>query len=347
MLHIWFNRAYSTTIHTIALLRENPDRTPVHIIGTHADPDSPVLAACDATEGEPGDGVLGDAYVDWALDVCRRHTVDVFIPRLHLDIVSAARSRFTAAGVALVAGPPGPARFLEDKAATYADAVSAGLAVPPWRVVSCGAQLLAAHDDLSHLGTVCLKPVTGAGGEGFRVLTTTPLTLDEVLTFPSHTARLDEVAAALDRHTEAGRAVPPLMVMPFLTGPEVSVDCLGDDEGVLLAAVSRTKIARRRLLVDDPGAVDVARTIVARHRLSSLSNTQVRYWRHPGLDDAPRAYLLETNPRLSGGLHQTALAGVNLPWAAVLLALGRPVELPEPVLGAAYTTVSTPVRLAR
>ena len=78
-----------------------------------------------------------------------------------------------------------------------------------------------------------------------------------------------------------------------------------------------------------------------------MSNTQVRYWQHPDLDDAPRPYLLETNARISGGLHQTALAGVNLPWAAVLLALGRPVVLPEPVLGVAFTTVSTPVRLAR
>lgn len=347
MLRIWFNRAYSTTMHTIELLRTNPDGSPVHILGTHSDPDSPVLTACDVTEAEPDEDVDGDDYVEWALDVCRRHTVEVFVPRLHLDLIAAARARFTAAGVALVAGPAAAARFLEDKAATYGDAVSAGVAVPPWRVVRSGAELVSAHKELTRFGTVCLKPVTGVGGAGFRVLTTEPLALEEVLTFPSNAARVDEVATGLDAYARSGQPVPALMLMPYLPGPEVSVDCLGDDDGTLLAAVPRTKISRRRLLVNDPEAVDVARTIVARHKLSSLSNTQVRYWRHPDLDDSPRAYLLETNARISGGLHQTALAGVNLPWAAVLLALGRPVVVPEPMLDVAFTTVSTPVRLAR
>lgn len=347
VVRIWFNRAYSTTMHIIGLLRANPDGSPVHILGTHSDPDSPVLTACDVTEAEPDDEVVGDDYVEWALDVCRRHAVEVFVPRLHLDVVAAARARFTAAGVSLVAGPAGAARFLEDKAAAYADAVTAGLAVPPWHVVRSGSELVSAHEELSRFGVVCLKPVTGVGGAGFRVLTTEPLALEEVLTFPSDVARVDEVAASLDAWARSGQPVSPLLLMPFLTGPEVSVDCLGDEDGAMLAAVPRTKLSRRRLLVDDPGAVDVARTIVARHRLSSLSNTQVRYWCHPDLDAAPRPYLLETNARISGGLHQTALAGVNLPWAAVLLALGRPVVLPEPVLDVAFTTVSTPVRLAR
>ena len=117
MLNIWFNRAYSTTALTIALLRDNPDQVPVRVLGTHKDLSSPVMGACDVIAREPEESVIGVAYVDWALDFCRQHSVDVFIPRLHLNTIAAARERFTAAGVAVVAGPAGPATLMEDKAA--------------------------------------------------------------------------------------------------------------------------------------------------------------------------------------------------------------------------------------
>ena len=345
MLNIWFNRAYATTIHTIELLRQNDEGEQLRIFGTHKDMDSPVLAACDVVEPEVDEAVIGDAYVDWALGFCTRHAIDVFIPRLHLDTISAAREKFTAIGVAVVAGPAGPGAMLEDKAAAYEDAAAAGLAVPPYEVVTTGQQLVAAYEGLLPLGPVCIKPVNGVGGAGFRVLSTEPLTLDELLDTPSYSSRVDEVAATLDAHHAAGGTVPPLMLLPYLPGPEVSVDCLADDAGNLLIAVPRTKISRRRLLVDDPAAVGVARTIIERHHLSSLSNTQVRYWQNPLTDAQALPYLLETNARISGGLHQTALAGVNMPWAAVQLALGRPVTGPAPTLGVEFTTVSTPVRL--
>ena len=348
MLHIWFNRTYATNVHTIALLRDNPDSEPVRIYGTHAHQSSPILAACDAAALEPDETVTGNAYVTWALGFCARHRIDVFVPRLHLETIAAARAAFTAAGVALVAGPAVAAALLEDKAAAYDDARLAGLAVPPFRVVSTGKELHAAYAELaSEVGDVCLKPVTGVGGEGFRILTERRPTLTDVLGKLSPHIHVDDVAAALDAHADAGGVVPPTMLLPFLPGPEVSVDCLADDTGTLLAAIPRTKISRRRLLVDDPAAVEVARTIVARHKLSSLSNTQVRYWAHPGRDTEPRPYLLETNVRISGGMYQTALAGVNLPWAAVQQALSRSLRLPAPRLDVSFTTVSSVVQLAR
>jgi biotin carboxylase len=342
VLRIWFNRTYSTNIHTIALLRENPSDEPVQIFATHADPSSPVMSAADVTESEPGDPVVGDAYVVWALDFCERHAIDVFIPRLHLETIAAARNLFKTAGVALVAGPPAAAGLLGDKAAAYDDAREAGLSVPPFRVILTGDELMSAHTSLTaDVGQVCLKPVTGVGGEGFRILTTERGGLSSILGPLKPHVHVDDVARSIDARRAAGGTVPPIMILPYLPGPEVSVDCLADDDGNLLAAIPRTKISRTRFLVDDAAAVDVARTIVMRHKLSSVSNTQVRYWAHPCKDAKPLPYLLETNARISGGLYQTALTGLNLPWAAVELALGRELDLPMPVLGQTYTTVSS------
>lgn len=347
MLNIWFNRTYATTVHVIGLLRANPDGAQVRIFGTHSDPDSPLLAACDLAEPEPHEGVVGDEYVAWALAFCARHRIDVFFPRLHLEILSAAREEFEASGVSLVAGPAEAAALLNDKAGAYREAEAAGVAVPPFRVVRCGSDLIRSYEELSADGsTVCMKPVKGAGGVGFRVLTRDPLRWDDVVGALKPRVHVDEAAAAMCADEDAGRRSGPVMLLPYLHGPEVSVDCLAGDTGILVAAVPRVKFSRRRQLVDDTAAVGVARRIVAHHRLSALSNTQVRYWRRPGVDSEPRPYLLETNARMSGGLYQTALSGLNLPWAAVQMALGQSVALPAPLLGRAFTTVSSIVALS-
>ena len=311
----------------------------MRILATHVSADSPVLAVADVTEPEPEDDLTEEQYVDWALGVCARHDVDVFIPRLHAAAIAGARARFADLGVGTVVPPRAAILLLDDKVSAYRDAARDGLPVPPYRVVRTGAELLAAYDDLaSRFGAVCVKPVSGVGGDGFRELIRRGPTLLELLGPLEPRVDVRIAAAALDRERAA---VPPLLVMPLLPGPEVSVDCLADADGALLAAVPRSKRGYRRFLVEDPAAIAVARAVVARHRLSFLSNVQVRYWQQPGADAAPRPYLLETNPRASGGIAQTALAGVNLPWAAVELALGRRPAPLRPGSGVSFTTLPT------
>jgi biotin carboxylase len=118
------------------------------------------------------------------------------------------------------------------------------------------------------------------------------------------------------------------------------VDVLATPDGEVLAAIGRGRSRRRRLILDDRPARNVAETLTRAHPVAKLSNTQVRYWQGPG-DDAPRPYLLELNGRISGGLFQTAIAGVNLPWDAVRLAMGEVVEPLAPRYGSAFTSVSS------
>lgn len=339
LLTVWFNRSFETTVHAIALLRSNPEREPVRIVGSHVDPASPVLTACDIVEQEPH---LAPAdYVHWALELCRRHDVDVLIPRAHAATLAAARSSFAAHGVAVAAGPSERIALLEDKAAAYADAERAGLRVPPYRVARSARELRSAYEALLPEGALCIKPLSAAGGDGFRMLTTRRPDLSMIQGPYEPSLHLDDAAAALDA---AGPSA--LLVMPMLPGPEVSVDCLAESDGTLLVTVARAKLHRRVRIGPDPEATAMAAAIVDRNRLGYLSNTQVRYWQRPGHDDRPRAYLLETNPRMSAGLYQTALAGVNLPWAAVAIAVGRSPGLTEPRAGAELAVIPAALPVA-
>jgi biotin carboxylase len=340
-LNIYFNRTYATNAQIIAMLRANPDRRPVRIFGTHVDPTSPVLAACDEAYAEPEPDVTGAAYVEWALEFTVRHGIDVFIPRLEMVALAGARARFAAQGVALLSAPADVVELFDDKAATYAIATAHGLAVPPYRVVDDPDALLCAYAEiLDEAGSACIKPVTGVGGDGFRILIGQDPGLADVMGPLTPVVGVHAVARAIDAAILAGEPVAPMMVLPYLPGPEISVDLLADPDGKPLAAIGRAKTGRLRSIVNDEAAREIAETLVQAHRVSYLSNTQVRYWQGPH-DAEPLPYLLEVNTRISGGLFQTSLAGVNLPWAAVQIALGEEPTIGDVQYDVVYTVAQT------
>jgi len=102
--------------------------------------------------------------------------------------------------------------------------------------------------------------------------------------------------------------------------------------------------SRSRRIVDDPLARSTAEILTAAHRIGYLSNTQVRYWRGPD-DERQEPYLLEVNTRAAGGLFQTALAGVNLAWAALQVAAGEDPGSITPRFGATYVPIASIVAL--
>jgi biotin carboxylase len=341
---IWFNRAYATTCHTIAMLRDNPQRRPVRVVATHTDPDSPVLAVADEAAAEPA---AGTDYVAWALEFARRHDVDVLVPRERMAELAEARQAFEEQGTALMCPEAETVRLFADKATAYRAAAKLDLPVPPHRVVRDPDELHSVYRELAPLSAwVCVKPVSGVGGAGYRRLSDQPMTFADFSGEPRARTDLDAYCRAMAAEYEAGRDVPDLLVMPYLDGPEVSVDVVATASGETIGAVGRHHGGgtRRRVLVDDPEAREIASTLVREHAVGYLSNTQVRYWRGPD-DAAPRPYLLELNTRAAGGLFQTRLAGVNLAWEAVRLALGEDVPPLRPRFGAAYTGVNDLVPL--
>ncbi|MEW2447785.1 ATP-grasp domain-containing protein [Streptomyces parvulus] len=331
-VRVWLNRTYAENVFFMDQLRRNPADRAVEIHATHGDPDSPVLAAADTAELEP-EGLSPAGYVEYALDQCARRGIDVFVPRLHQSAIVAHRAEFEAAGTALLAPPPEAVAVFEDKVVAYEAVQAIGVPVPPWWRVRTAGELVRAVEELEDLGhRACFKPASGAGGVGFRMVTRDPFSLAHLNGFPSPSVPLPLVVEAL----RAAEEPVDWLVMPRLEQPEVSVDCLtGPDDRVRLA-VGRTKNGRRRGFTLHERWLTPARRIAEAFGLHHLSNVQFRMY-----EDRP--VLMDVNTRPAGGLHQLALCGVNVPWAAVRLALGDdPGELEPPFLGQDYTVVSGP-----
>ncbi|MFF8532910.1 ATP-grasp domain-containing protein [Streptomyces sp. SAS_267] len=331
-VRVWLNRTYAENVFFMDQLRNNPQHRAVEIHATHGDADSPVLAAADTAEPEP-EGLSPRAYVEYALDMCARRSIDVFVPVLHQDAIVAQRAEFAALGTALLAPPAEAVAVFHDKVVAYQAVEAVGVPVPPWWRVRTAEELVAAVEELEAAGErACFKPAAGAGGVGFRVITRSPFSLKHLNGFPSAYVPLDLVVEAL--HT----AEEPVdwLVMPHLGQPEVSVDCLTGPDGRVRMAIGRTKNGRRRGFTLDDAWTGPARLLAEAFGLHYLSNIQFRMY-----GDEP--VLMDVNTRPAGGLHQTAQCGVNAPWAAVQLALGEESgELNPPFLGPDYTVVAGP-----
>ncbi|MFC6014245.1 ATP-grasp domain-containing protein [Nocardia lasii] len=294
------------------LLRDNPDGVEVSIYASNVDPGAVALSVCDVAAVEPRH-VGNEDYAQFALDFCRTHRIDVLIPPRRLDALAGRIADFAAIGTRVMCSPLSSVKALTDKVRTYEIAGGAGIPVPPWREVTDAEQFRAAVEELSLTGeTLCIKPSGEYSAFGFRILDDRPLTMGALRVAPRPVASVEAVASAMRRAAEEGEAPLPLLVMPFLEAPEISIDCLSAPGGELLVGIPRAKQGRFRMLVDDPAVVDIARQLVGHFELAYLTNVQLRY-------RAGEPVLLEANPRPSAGLFHTEFAGVNLPWAAVRL----------------------------
>ncbi|MFD7060776.1 ATP-grasp domain-containing protein [Streptomyces sp. NPDC059906] len=331
-VRVWLNRTYAENVFFVDQLRRNPADRAVEIHATHGDPDSPVLAAADTAELEP-EGLSPAGYVEYALAQCARRGIDVFVPRLHQSAIVAHRAEFEALGTALLAPPPEAVAVFRDKVIAYEAVRAVGVPVPPWWRVRTADELVLAVEELEAGGhRACFKPASGAGGVGFRTVTRDPFSLAHLNGFPSPSVPLPLVVEALRTAEEP----VDWLVMPRLEQPEVSVDCLTGPDNRVRLAVGRTKNGRRRGFTLHEQWLAPARRIAETFGLHHLSNVQFRMY-------GDRPVLMDVNTRPAGGLHQLALCGVNMPWAAVRLALGDdPGELEPPFLGQDYAVVAGP-----
>ncbi|MDO3408527.1 ATP-grasp domain-containing protein [Saccharibacillus sp. CPCC 101409] len=339
MKKIWLNRWFSVAYHYVNLIRGNEDGKQFVFYGTHPNIDHVSLSACDFKETEPE--VEGEEYIRFCLDFCKRNGIDLFIPRLHMELIAHHLDRFEEIGTrVMVCGNIELLESMMNKEKFYLSLEGKGVVdIPEYRVVNTAEGFADAYRELSQSGSrVCFKPTESEGGMGFRIIkegsgdplkelygwVTLETTFDEAYRTLSSVERFDD-----------------LMVMEMLEDEEYSIDCLADAEGRLLTAIPRRKSEGRVYHLEQSGELLALSNRIAENcRIPYAFNIQVKY--NKGV---PK--LLEINPRMSGGLYITCLSGVNIPYLAVQAAFGEECRPPEPEFGIKASYVEQAVRLDR
>ncbi len=284
-------------------LQSNPDGIDVRVLGSHVRLDSPVLSVADVAFLEPD--LTGAEWVDWAVSVCREEQVDVLWATREAAAVAAAAERFAQVGTKVLVPSVAALRGTAAKSDVYERAERLGIPTPPWTTATGpveAARAVRAMRPHSPDG-VCVKPDSGQGAEEVYRLVDAADGLPSAWELPT------------PLWVEHTRRHPDLcwIVLPWLPGPEHSIDALRSRDGRLLAACVRTKspATHEQVARHDPHLVDLSARLLADLDVAPLGNVQFR--ERSGLP-----VLLEVNPRASGGIYRSSAAlGVDLVWAAI------------------------------
>lgn len=177
-------------------------------------------------------------------------------------------------------------------------------------------------------GSLCAKPEVGVFGHGFWHLV--PGTALSQLAEPDR-REIDPAAFRwLVAEAERSDTLIPHVLMPWLPGPEVSMDLLMW-RGELLHGVARTKTdIGVQHIANDHVMLPHAAMLAGRFGLNGLASIQYR----KAVDGSWR--VLEINPRAAGGIVNSELAGARLveSWTRLLTGRLKPADVPRPAVDA-------------
>lgn len=313
MVRIWFNHWFSSIYGMIEEMKQAQDD--YYVIGTNDKENAVYRVLCDEWYREP---VLSEeAYVAYCLSFCREHQVDVFVPRRHMLAISRHKADFEAAGVRVLADDYALIERLQHKIKAYEWLGQVpSLHIPAYERVTNVQEFLAAYHRLQQdYRQVCFKFEEDEGGQSFRLIDNDRKGFQAL--FRTQGSRMT-LAAATEALSEVEH-FRPLLVMPYLPGIEVSVDCLSTPSGLLM--IPRKKgVTRAEHIVYDESILQMCRDLWAVCPLKHPFNVQFKY-----LDEVP--YFLEVNTRLSGGAQMACVAEhINILAIAVAQLLGHTKE---------------------
>lgn len=320
MVRIWFNHWFSAVYNIITMMREGC-KDELYIIGTNKNDSAVYRSVCDAWYGEPAAANSAD-YVDFCVDFCKEHRVDVFVPRRELTAIVKNADRFAQIGVKLFTDVSGEMiRTLDDKLAAYDYFAARGYdCIPDVRVAHSLESFMEAYETLkSGCRRVCYKLSIDEGARSFRVIDSHLKDAKALLEKPGAKIDYQDALAILSKYDFS----IPVLVMPYLDGPEISIDCLRTARGDVI--IPRYKIAGRYSVIRfEENIMALSRRVLDDVGTTMPINIQLRM--HEG-----RLWLLEINPRMSGGMQLScAASGINLPAIALNQLLGCDTEWQYP-----------------
>jgi predicted ATP-grasp superfamily ATP-dependent carboligase len=319
-MRVWYNHGYSQTRDAFTLIKSGAP-SEFYLIATHCKALAPVFLEADLFVVEPNIPRTGpggvNAYVDWCLDFAQSNKVDVFVAQRGRAAIARRSNEFEAVGTTVVvAADAGILDMIDNKGVFYTVCSQEQLPTPIVHKINSGDQFDQAVANIRDAGfNACIKPPFGVFASGyFRLDDRVPL-FSQLMTIENRSLQTNIVRSAI---AEMGSDMPQMLVMQHLPGIEWSVDCLCHD-GAILTAVSRRKQGNAQLVETESVAIDLARKVAKIFRLSNIVNIQLKSASLDGDDP----YVLEINPRMSGGCMYAAVAGVNLPLLQLLNVTGK------------------------
>lgn len=313
MIRIWLNHWFSTAYSIIELIKENEQE--LYIIGSNTNEDSVIKLVCDEWYLEPY--ISGDEYVDFCLDFCKNHNIQLFLPRREMLEISRRKAEFSEIGVKVMVEDYNMMNIFNQKSKAYHFFTENEIGiVPEYYIVTTLQEFIEAYRNLKEkYKRVCFKFEQDTGGKSYRLIDNSRKGYSALMKKQNTRMTLESVLDALDEK----EVFDPIMVMPQLSGEEYSVDCLETKNGLIMLPRIKDNSKIERLCYDEK-ILEMCSSFQKKACLQHPYNIQFKC-----LNGIP--YFLEVNTRMSGGVQIACLASeVNIPNIAVNKLLGRTVH---------------------
>ena len=315
---IWFNHWFTQAYNFIELLKQDPRN---YVIASAKKMPFAFGACADERYEEPT-GISGEDYVSWCLDFCKKHSVDVFFVKRFREETEKHLDRFKSEGIHVISdGNKEQNRMLGSKFLSCNFMKEHDLCLVPHMVLitDAGDFERAYRKIKEHYGPehhVCIKADRDEGGLTYRRLydDDAPKTFSGDIYFQSFAEDL-----------KSREKFSSMVVMPYLDEPEISIDCMSTQDGLI--AVPRRKIDTRITeLRFDTELIETAKKISETVKIEYPYNIQLRPLNG-------RNVFMEINTRMAGGCYKAGLIGCNFPQLAVSYALGDIIDTEKIISG--------------
>jgi len=336
-MRIWFNKTFSTISSVFKAIHLAFPTDEISVVCTHIHNNAAAFLAADECYLEPSD-LTGPAYLEWCVDFCQHHNIQLFWPGREATLISQHHDLFLATGTQVLSVADYETLTLLHNKADFYNQLNPDVAKPMDFIAVNNTDefdVAVAELSLKH-EKLCVKPAVSVFGLGFRVLDTQRDSISQLLKGIEYQIPLQELRSGMNNTPE----FDTLLVMEHLGGHEWSVDCAGR-HGELLCAVQRKKplLAGYGQIIDNNADIeDMVTRLTAHYQLNGLFNIQFK-------EGAHGVRLLEINPRPSGGFGMACLSGANLAKIALQSIRGDIIQNPVIQYGLKVTEINTPVIL--
>ncbi len=291
---IYFPRTFGSSYNMINVVKKyfNSKNITLTLIVSHPDSNSLTLKSADIAFVEPS--YNPDENDTFYLDIVQKNNVDLIIPgESSLVYFKLNEKRYIQNGCKLlISGSLELLNIFRSKTLTYRffEDNNINISIPLYKLVNNLGDFIEICEKIQANGSLpCFKPDISQGASGFRIVDNSINNDSLIYGFPSNKASLNYYINLF----RSSNKFPNLIVSEYLNGDEVTLDAISYNKECLFY-YPRIKNLNNRLVIDKPYFSPLLNDFILKSGINYLWNLQIKYH-----NDKP--YLLEVNPRYSGG----------------------------------------------
>lgn len=322
---VWFNHWFSTAFNLIENIKKDDINNYFYFIGT-GKRRMAYKEVCEEYYIEPD--LTGKEYIQFCINFCKEHNINVFVPRKERLNISKHLNLFHEIGVkVLVDSNYSLLSDLESKTKTGLlfqndKNLSSLVKIPEMLIATNISEFENNYRYLKEKypnDRICFKYEIDEGALSFRVIDDRQDNISSLSNYQGSKISYDKAIEILSSE----KSFSPIIQMIYLNGEEISVDSLLTQQGFIGCA--RTKAGIRMTKITDMDdsfqMITISRMFAEKTKIKNPYNLQFRKHNE-------ELYLLEINTRLAGGTYRDYLIGYNFPYIALCDLLDIPFETP-------------------